>query len=108
MTLRSRRERPRQPLDREVEAEQGHDRDEPAPQRGVLADHRVLDGVADDQDDDQLEDRHLADLALAGQPDRRDEEQVDDRGPEDDLGQAGADVGQAGHGRSTVATTIDA
>ena len=83
----------RQPLEPYIEPEQRQDRDQAAPQRRVLADHRVLDRVRDDEDDDQLEDRHLADLALAGQAQDDDEEQVDDGRPEDDLGQAGAEVG---------------
>ena len=77
-----------------VERDEGQDGDEPAPHRRVLADHRVLDRVRDDEDDDELEDRELADLLLPGQPQHDDQEQVDDRGPKDDLGQARADVGQ--------------
>ena len=70
------------------------------PQIGrVLADHRVLDGVGDDEDDDQLEDRHLADLALARDAQDHDQEQVDDRGPNDDLGQARADARAASSDR---------
>ena len=84
-------------LEREVEAEQGDDRDEPAPDRHVLADHRVLDRVADDEDDDELEDGHLPDLALARDADDGDQEQVDDGGPDDHVGEARADLGQRRH-----------
>ena len=48
----------------------------------------------DDQDDDELEDRELADLPLARDAQDHDEEQVDDRRPGDDLGQAGAELGK--------------
>ena len=60
--LRSGGQRGSVPLSRPSE---GQDGDEPAPHRRVLADHRVLDRVRDEEDDDELEDRHLADLALA-------------------------------------------
>ena len=92
--LRRRSRSARGELEQVVGDEQGHDRDQAAPQRRVLADHRILDGVRDEQDDDQLEDRHLADLALARHPQDEDQEQVDDRGPEDDLRQARAEVGE--------------
>ena len=84
-------------LEAEVQGEQRHDRDEAAPQRRVLADHRVLDRVADDEDDHQLEDGHLAHLALARQAQGHDDEEVDDGGPQDHLGERGADLRKRWH-----------
>ena len=43
---RTRLDRPVNRLEPEIEAKQRHHRDEAAPQRGVVADHRVLDGIA--------------------------------------------------------------
>ena len=62
--------------------------DDPAGERRVLADHRVLDRVGDDQEDDEVEDRELAHLALAGEAEADDEEDVDDRGPDRDVEEA--------------------
>ena len=59
---------------REQAADQGH----------VLADHRVLDGVGDDEENDQVEGRELAGLPLADDAEEDDEDDVDDRRAERD------------------------
>lgn len=49
----------------QVEEQERHRRDEAAHERGVGANHRVLDGVGYEKDEYEVEWRHLADLALA-------------------------------------------
>ena len=64
--------------DKEVIAGDEHRRaKEPAEQRVVVADDRVLDDVREEQEDDEVEGGQLRELALAGQVDEDDERQVD-------------------------------
>ena len=50
---------------RAIHREEGGRGGDAAEDRDVGADHRVLDGVRDEQDEDEVERRHLAELARA-------------------------------------------
>ena len=74
---------------REQAADQGH----------VLADHRVLDGVGDDEEHDQVEGRELAGLPLADDAEEDDQDDVDDRRADRDADEVRAEVGDRHHRR---------
>src|ERR1700730_11108376 len=77
--------------DHQVEQEDGGGPDESAPEGVVVADHRVLHHVADDEEHDQVEGAELAELPLAAEPEGDEEEQVHDHRADQLLGDA--DVG---------------
>ena len=64
-----------------------------------VADHRVLDAVGDDEQDDEVRGRHLADLALAADPQGEDEEDVDDRRSDRDADEVRAEIGDVHRAR---------
>ncbi len=80
-------------VQREIEDEDHEGREETAEQRRVLADHRVLDGVRDHEEDHEVEGRQLTRFALAQEPETEDETDVDDRGAQRDTDQVGAEIG---------------
>ena len=69
--------------ERRVGEQQRGGRDEAAEEGVVAVDERVLDGVCDDDDEDKVEGRHLAELTGAEQSQAEDEEDVDDKGLRD-------------------------
>src|SRR5512132_3916609 len=73
----------RHPRHQSVHDEDGRGAQEAAAQRVVISDERVLHDVADDEEDDQVEGRHLPDLALSNEAERRQQEDVDDDRPDD-------------------------
>lgn len=87
---RRRLEHPPQPLrgerhldDDGVEQKDDRRADEAAAERVVGPDDGVLHDVRDDQEDDEVEGCELSDLALARQPEREQQEEVDDGGSKD-------------------------
>ena len=66
-----------------IEGEDDDGPEEAAAERVVGTDHRVLHDVRDDQQHHQVERRQLSHLALAGEPERRQQEQVDHHRPDD-------------------------
>jgi len=75
---------------------------EAAAERVVVADEGVLDDVRDDQEHDQVERRELTDLALAGEAERHEQEEVHDDGAEDLLGDRNVGHKDVEHGASRV------
>ena len=83
----------RRSVEHQVQDEDHQRGEQPGQERRVLADHRVLDRVGDHQQDDEVEGRQLARLALAEEPEADHETDVDDRGPDHDREQVGAEIG---------------
>ena len=73
-----------QPRDAVVEQQNGRGADAAPGDGVVVADHRVLDRVVEDQQHHQVERGHLPQLALPGETQRHQQERVD-RGRPDDL-----------------------
>src|SRR5512147_2288316 len=71
--------------DRRVERDEGRRRYETAEDRVVAAVHRVLHGVREDEEEDEVERSELPDLSLAGEAEENEQEDVDDGRAEDDL-----------------------
>jgi hypothetical protein len=71
--------------EREVHAEQSAGGDQPAPERRVRTDHRVLDRVGDQQDQHEIRQRDLSELALPEQSQAREEREVHDGRADEDL-----------------------
>ena len=67
----------------EVYGDQGERRDEPAGKGCVGADHCVLNGVGNEQDQHEVHDRKLPDVTLSRQPEGRQNRQVDQKAPQD-------------------------
>ena len=78
-------------------------RRDPADEGRVLADHGVLDAVRDQQHEDEVGDRQLADLALAAEPQQDHEDHVHDRAARDDVEDAGSEVGDRHGGLRCIA-----
>src|SRR5581483_5879846 len=68
----------------EVDGDEHGGRDQSPRDRRVSADHRILHGVGDEQDHDEVEGRHLAQLPLSGRPQAQQEDEVDDDRASDD------------------------
>src|SRR5438309_8000682 len=66
------------PVDHAVPGDQYARRDESAREARVGADHRVLDGVRDDEEEHQIEGGHLAQLARAREPEPGEKGKIDD------------------------------
>ena len=81
-----------------VDEQQRRRPDDPAGHRVVVADDRVLDGVRQSQQNDQVERVELRQLALAGQPETDDQERVDQDGAQDLLEHGQAEVEHVAHG----------
>lgn len=73
------------PADGDVYEGEGRGGDDPTGERVVAAGHRVLDRVRDDEDHDEIERCHLAELALAGQAQQHEHDHVHDERPQQDL-----------------------
>ena len=71
----------RQSHDGVVDRQQRRGADQPAGDRVVLADDRVLHRVRNRQQHDEIERIELRQLALPGEPQHHDEKRVDDDGP---------------------------
>src|SRR5262249_17192118 len=54
------------PIDDEIDRDEGRGRDQATGERDVARVERVLHGVGDDENDHQVRDAHLTELALAG------------------------------------------
>src|SRR6266571_82648 len=81
-----------------VQYQNDHGPDEPAEERVVRPDHRVLDDVRDQQQDDEVERRELADLTLAGEAERQEDEEVHDDRAHDLLVERNLRRPDPGHG----------
>jgi hypothetical protein len=78
--------------DEEVVAGDEHQgAEEPAEQRVVVPDDRVLDDVREEQEDDEVEGVQLRELALAGEVDQDDEREIDRERADGLVGEAEAD-----------------
>ena len=77
--------RPARLSNQPVDQEQHGRRREPPLQRGVRPHHRVLHGVRDQQDQHQVEDRHLPDLSFPHDSEAEEHGEVDDRRTNQDL-----------------------
>ena len=71
--------------DRDVHDRERARGDDPAGQRGVPADHRVLHRVRDHEDDDEIERRHLPQLAFAREAEKDEHGDIHDERPQQDL-----------------------
>ena len=74
-----------EPAEREIHEKQHGRRDQSSQEAVVGPDHRVLHGVGDQENQDEIEGGHLADLALARQPQTGEHEEIDDEAADEDL-----------------------
>jgi len=82
--------------DEVVKGNEGAGTDDAAGDGVVAAVHRVLDGVAEDEEEDEVERCELADLTFAGDAEEEQDEGVNDGAAEDEFppGEAGVPHGQ--------------
>src|SRR5579872_1395823 len=83
-----------------IQSEERGGADHAADERGIRANHRVLDRVGDDEQNGEIEGRELPKLALAREPERHEQEQIDDDAPQDDEQRRRAERDEIAHGRA--------
>lgn len=76
---------PRQFRQQVIQYQQDHGGSGPAEKGSVRPGHGVLDGVAEQQEEREIERRHLPYLPLAGEPDADQYQKINDRGARHDL-----------------------
>ncbi len=71
--------------DEVIEGDEGDGADDAAGDGVVAAVHGVLDGVGEDEEEDEVEGSELADLAFSGESEEDEDEDVDDGAAEDEV-----------------------
>ncbi len=71
--------------DKSVNDEEGEGCGDAAGHRRIGSGHGILHGVGDEEDEDEIKRRHLADFVFSGKPESYQHDGIDDRRPEDDF-----------------------